>query len=151
MADTLRHQHFPRAALLGAGAIIVLTIAAAGVGRITGPVRSFEPSAAVASRNLRFEDRPDGSVAVRDARDGAPVAVMAPATNGFLRATLRGLARERYHQDLTSELPFRLTRWADGRLTLEDPATHREVELEAFGETNEAVFARLLSATGDKP
>ena len=40
---------------------------------------------------------------------------------------------------------------ADGRLTLEDPTTHRTVELEAFGQTNEEVFAGLLPGVGKAP
>ena len=76
----------------------------------------------------------------------APIDIVAPATNGFLRATMRGLARQRLRQDADREVPFRLTEWADGRLTLEDPTTGRRVEMEAFGITNEEVFAGLLTA-----
>ena len=57
---------------------------------------------------------------------------------------MRGLASERKHEDIGDAVPFRLTEWADGRLTLEDPTTHRTIELEAFGRTNEEVFARML-------
>jgi putative photosynthetic complex assembly protein len=86
---------------------------------------------------------------VFDQRDrAAPISVIAPGTNGFLRATMRGLARQRLREDEGADTPFRLTEWADGRLTLEDPATGRRIEMEAFGETNEAVFARLLTASG---
>lgn len=72
--------------------------------------------------------------------------MIAPETNGFLRATMRGLARQRLRQDADREVPFRLTGWTDGRLTMEDPTTGRKVEMEAFGLTNEAVFANLLTA-----
>jgi hypothetical protein len=34
----------------------------------------------------------------------------------------------------------------DGRLTLQDPATGRNLDLLAFGPTNAALFARLLAA-----
>ena len=39
-----------------------------------------------------------------------------------------------------------LTRWADGRLTLNDPSTGHVVALEAFGPDNARAFARLLPA-----
>ena len=42
--------------------------------------------------------------------------------------------------------PFRLARWSDGRLTLEDPTTGRRIELGAFGPTNAEVFAELMQA-----
>ncbi|MBC7781542.1 MAG: photosynthetic complex assembly protein PuhC, partial [Proteobacteria bacterium] len=35
---------------------------------------------------------------------------------------------------------------ADGRLTLADPATGQRIDLESFGPTNAAVFARLIVA-----
>jgi putative photosynthetic complex assembly protein len=47
------------------------------------------------------------------------------------------------------DTPFRLTDWTDGRLTLEDRSTGRSVELRAFGATNAAAFARLLTARGE--
>ena len=106
-----------------------------------------QPRRPIASRQLLFRDQPDGGAAVYDASGtSAPIDIVAPATNGFLRATMRGLARQRLRQDADRETPFRLTEWADGRLTLEDPTTGRTVEMEAFGITNEQVFTNLLTA-----
>ena len=82
---------------------------------------------------------------MRDARNGSVVANLT-GQQGFLRSTVRGLAQQRKRQDNDETTPFRLTAWADDRLTLDDPVTGRHVELEAFGETNEAVFAQLLMA-----
>jgi putative photosynthetic complex assembly protein len=138
---------FPRPILAVAGTVIALSIATAAVGRITGAANSAPSSAPIASRDLLFRDQPNGGVAVYDAADAsAPIDMIAPETNGFLRATMRGLARQRLRQDADREVPFRLTGWADGRLTLADPTTRRTVEMEAFGITNEAVFAHLLFA-----
>ena len=64
--------------------------------------------------------------------------------NGFLRGTLRGLARSRRMAGLDNSIPFHLAAWPDGRLTLDDAATGNRIELEAFGHTNEAVFAHML-------
>ncbi len=136
--------HFPRAALVAAGGIIGLSLLAAIAGRITGPVATVGLAAEVDSRGLRFEDRADGGVGIYDPGTNSLVEIAAPGTNGFLRATLRGLARERHAVGAGQEAPFRLTRWSDGRLTLDDPATGRHVEMVAFGETNAEVFAKLL-------
>jgi putative photosynthetic complex assembly protein len=137
----------PRGVLVGAGALIALTVAAAAAARVSG-IGTTEPpvSAPVESRELRFEDRDDGAVAVYEAADGATVDVLAPGTNGFVRGVMRGLARERKRQEIGQQPPFRLTRWADGRLTLDDTATGRRIELAAFGPTNTGAFARLLHA-----
>ena len=121
---------------------IALSIVTAAAGRLTGAANSAPTSAPVASRDLLFRDQPNGGVAVFDAGEHLSAdRIVAPETNGFLRATMRGLARQRLRQDADREVPFHLTGWADGRLTLEDPTTGRKVEMEAFGITNEEVFA----------
>jgi putative photosynthetic complex assembly protein len=147
MSDTRRTPPFPRSTLLLAGLAVALSITIAAVGRITGAANSEPTARVVISRALLFKDRPNGAVAVFDATNPAvPIAIVAPETNGFLRATMRGLARQRLRQDADIDVPFRLTEWADGRLTMEDPTTGRRVEMEAFGITNEEAFARLLTA-----
>jgi putative photosynthetic complex assembly protein len=65
---------------------------------------------------------------------------------GFLRGALRALARERRKRDLGAEAAFELIARGDGRLTLNDPATGERIDLESFGPTNFATFARLLTA-----
>src|SRR5690349_10940547 len=138
---------FPRTILFAAGAAMALSIGIAAAGRITHAANSEPTAPLVIERLLLFKDLPNGGVAVFDANaPAAPIDVLAPETNGFLRATMRGLARQRRREAEGPETPFRLTQWADGRLTLADPATGRRVEMEAFGITNEAVFARLLTA-----
>jgi len=66
-------------------------------------------------------------------------------SGGFLRGALRALVRHRRLAGLGAEAPFLLVAHADGRLTLEDPATRHRVDLESFGPTNSAVFAQLLA------
>jgi putative photosynthetic complex assembly protein len=147
MGQNRKPPPFPRDTLIIAGTVVLLSIMTAAAGRITGAANSAPTAAPVAARDLLFRDRPDGSVAVFDATNTSnPIDIIAPATNGFLRATMRGLARQRMRQDADREVPFHLTEWADGRLTLEDPTTGRRVEMEAFGITNEEVFAGLLTA-----
>jgi len=151
----LYDRPFPRGPLIGAGALVTVALLSAVAGRLAGSSIAPPPDASVlASRELRFEDRPDGGVSVLDARDDSLVDVAAPGTNGFLRATLRGLARERRLNGVgagAAGAPFRVTAWSDERVTLDDLATGRHVELEAFGGTNEAVFARLLLLPGAAP
>ncbi|MBS0644328.1 MAG: photosynthetic complex assembly protein PuhC [Acetobacteraceae bacterium] len=140
-------ERFPRVILIAVGTAMVMSIMAAAAGRIWPVSYTTPTAAAVVSRDLLFRDMPDGGVAIYDAHDSsAPISIAAPQTNGFLRATMRTLASQRKRQDAGPDIPFRLTRYADGRLTLEDPTTHRIVEMEAFGIDNEKVFAALLSA-----
>jgi putative photosynthetic complex assembly protein len=147
MSQPFDNRPFPRGPLIGAAALIALSLAAAGSARLMRSHTPTLPTAVIATRDLRFVDRPDHAVAVYDIRDDRPIAVVPPGTNGFLRAALRGLARDRRRDGGGSEAPFRLTAHGDGRLTLQDLVTGDRVELEAFGAANETVFARLLTET----
>ncbi len=145
--DTItRADTFPRGPLFGAAALVALALVAAGVGRLaTRPAPSVV--GAVMERDLRFADRADGAILVYQEGVAAPLTVVTGQA-GFLRGTLRALARERRLDRLGADAPFRLSAWADGRLTLDDTATGQRIELEAFGSDNAAVFARLLAARG---
>jgi putative photosynthetic complex assembly protein len=143
-------QSFPRPILFAVGGMLAMVTVVAGLSRLEGGVTEVPHSTPVLQRDLRFEDRADGGVTVRDAHDDHVVTVVTGQA-GFLRATMRGLAQQRLREDLGEAPPFRLTQWADGRLTLDDLADHRHIELEAFGVTNEGVFAGLLDADAAKP
>ena len=145
MSQVHTPQTLPTGMLMALGALALATLVAAGVARLTGIGTATRVDApTVATLELRFEDRDDGSIAILDARAGRTIASVAPGTNGFLRSSVRGLVRERKRQSVGAETPFKLLARADGRLTLEDPTTNRRIDLESFGSTNAAVFAQLL-------
>ncbi len=143
-------QKLPRGAVVGAGALVISSLLIVAVARLTGydPAKPA-PSAVVESYDLRFEDRPDGAVLIYDTGtpDDQPAVTLEPGTNGFVRGVLRGLVRERRADHIGPTPPFRLTHWADGRLSLDDPSTGRHVDLEVFGPTNAGAFADILTAT----
>lgn len=152
MSDPFRNQTFPKGALLGAAALILFSLAAAAAGRSGHFGLTDQPDSQVlVQRMLRFDDRSDGSVEVSDAVTNRRVALLAAGSNVFIRGTLRGFARERRASEVGPETAFALTRWADGRLTLEDPVTRRAVDLGAFGITNATSFAALLTAPEQVP
>lgn len=138
---------FPRAPLFALGGLVMASVLAVATVQLTGigAVRAPD-AAAVATREFRFEDRPDGSIVVLDASGKHLVDTIAPGTNGFLRGTMRGMARERMRQGVSPALPFRMIGRADGKLTLEDPGTGRRVDLGSFGPTNAAVFAQIMAS-----
>ncbi len=134
---------FPRLPLFAVFAALTITVIGAFVGRVTHASVTIPGTTLVAERDLRFLDREDGAVVVQSPKDGHEVAVYT-GEQGFLRGTLRGFARTRHLDGLGPEQPFQLSRWSDGRLTIDDKATGQHVELMAFGPTNVAVFAPLL-------
>lgn len=147
MSEQSNHSGIPRPVLLGIMALIGFSIIAVMTGRFGDVGRvSMAPSTEVDQVSLRFIDRRDGAVEVYKAANDERVAVVEPGKGGFMRGVLRGLARERRLSGELTQAPFTLRRWADGRLTLEDPKTGRVIDLGAFGVTNAGAFARLMSS-----
>ncbi len=144
---------FPLAPLIGAGVLITMTIALAA-----GPKLGYLPPIATATseraahhvaivetRSLRFNDRADGALVIEDVARGTNAATLPHGVNnGFIRGVLRGMARDRKLRGVGPDAPFTLTLFADNALTLNDPATGRNIELGSFGPTNKQSFADLL-------
>jgi putative photosynthetic complex assembly protein len=147
-ADRSR-EVIPRRAVMAAFGMLALTLGGVALVRLSGaPIR--EPDARTVARSeLRFFDRPDGGIAVVDAVGGATLGVV-HGEQGFLRGTLRGLVRERKRRGLSSDAPLQLIARADGRLTLADAATGERIELESFGPSNVAVYARWLELSSSE-
>ncbi len=124
------------------GSLLLLVLLAVGWARWQGVAVRFEDAPPLWQRELRFLDAPGGDVLALDARNGETVARFV-GEQGFVRGTLRALARERVRRHIGAEAPLRLVAHHDGRLTLIDPATGERIGLEAFGSTNLAVFAAL--------
>jgi len=153
---TATHSHadmLPRGTLILAGTLAAFTLTLTAVYRIAG----VPPSAStqlfrgqngiteVESRNLRFTDRADGAVVITDVDTGEVAHIVKPGTqSGFIRAVMRGLARDRRMRGIDDQPPFKLTLWKDGELSLTDSATGRATEMTAFGHSNRANFAALL-------
>ena len=132
-----------RMPLFAAGALVVLSIAAVAAVRWSGMPISTPDAPVVAARVLQFADRQDGGIDVTDLATGQLVETVT-GQSGFIRGTLRGLARERRRAGVGPAEPFTLLAHSDGRLTLVDPSTSRRVDLESFGPTNQAEFVRML-------
>jgi len=154
----MAHAHiddrpFPRGVLIGAGLLVAVSISAVGASRmglLPGPQADQAATATarpLAAREVRFSDREDGAVVIEDVAGGAPT-VIPPGEGGFVRGVVRGLARDRRARDVGQDPAFRLTEWSDGRMTLEDTATGKRLDLNGFGPTNQKAMRDLLHAKG---
>lgn len=154
---SLVHDHentVPRPALILAGALVATTLALTALVQVGVLNREAVPAVerasagvvAVETRHLAFEDRADGAVVVKDTDSGETLAVLMGENDGggFVRGVMRGMARERKMKAMGQEPPFELALWANGSLSLLDPATGRSVELGSFGPDNRAAFAKFL-------
>ena len=138
-------DRFPRAPLIGAVGLILVTLASVAVSRLSGLGASrLEPAVAVTSLDVRFEDRADGAVVVLNGTGERTVLVLEAGAHGFVRGVLRGFARERRAAGISEAPPFRIARLNDGRLLIEDTASGRRIDLDAFGPTNVAAFVKIL-------
>jgi putative photosynthetic complex assembly protein len=142
----------PPGALIGAAALLLTTLALTGavsfglMPRAADPVasRAAQQVAPALERSLRFTDRADGAVVISDARSGETVKVIGFGEGGFVRATMRRMARARTAAGIGAQPPFTLTRWENGALSLHDPATGRDAEIYGFGADHVRAFAEML-------
>lgn len=153
MSHAINHDPtVPRGALVGAALLLMFVIALTGAVRFGFIPRSADPSVTRAAanvmpaqeRSLRFIDRSDGAVVVSDANSGDTVAVIPFGQGGFLRATMRRMAKVRIAAGIGTEPPFTLIRWKNGALSLKDPATGGDAEIYGFGPDHTKIFADML-------
>jgi putative photosynthetic complex assembly protein len=135
---------FPRWILCVGAGIIAFSLISVGLIRITGNGPDQRAAAPTVQRSLVFEDQKNGGVRVADGVTGQTLIVL-HGEQGFVRGALRALARERFARGIGSAQPFELIARVDGRVTLLDPSTGQRVDLESFGPTNTAEFARFLA------
>ena len=135
-----RASRFPAIAVT---LLLIGTFVTIGVSRLQGNTQDVTAEPARKIRQLRFVDQPDGAVAAIDVTSGQLVQRY-EGEQGFLRGTLRAMARQRKLNGVGAAEPFELILHADGRLTLHDPATGTKIALESFGSRNIGVFAQLL-------
>lgn len=136
----------PKGALRAAFALVAFTLVAAGVGRWTGVgTVHIDHAVAVQTVALRFEDRPDGGIAVVSPDSGKVVGIVEAGGDGFLRTVLRSMAFDRQRHAIGSGPAFTINRWSDGRMSLDDPATGRRVDLGSFGNDNKRRFTELMT------
>lgn len=145
MNEQVAEQTFPTGALIAAFVMIVIAMAFALTARLTdiGATRLSLPEP-VETLSIRIADLDGGSIGITDATTGRSIQTLAPGEAGFVRVVMRGLALERQASGLGPETPFDLSRLADGRSVINDPATGRVVTLDAFGAGNAQTFAAIL-------
>jgi putative photosynthetic complex assembly protein len=92
-----------------------------------------------------------GTVTVRRLEDGAVLAVLEGEESGFLRGMMRSLGRQRDVAGVPKDAPYRISRWPDGSVTFDDPATGERIAVRAFGPDNLKQVADLLRRAVEMP
>lgn len=144
-----RRPSFPRLPLYSAFALIAFAIAAIAFGERTGigTVRT-ETGTPVDMIDLTLSQEPGDRVVVKEAASGRVIADFGPGEGGFIRGSIRGLARMRMVAEAEADAPYRLIKWNSGALTFSDTATGQRIHLNAFGPDQVAAFEKLLNPEG---
>lgn len=143
MPAVVSRNPLPRGVLRALAALVAFTVLGVAAVRLSGESIRAPDAPTAQQRSLRFADGPEGSVLVIDAPSGKVIDTV-QGEAGFLRGSLRALARERKMRGLDGGPPFELIARTDGRLTLNDPSTGERLDLESFGPSNSAVYRRWL-------
>jgi putative photosynthetic complex assembly protein len=142
----------PRAPLIGAAVLALLAYAIAVSASVFGLGASAEPvSVPIEERAIRFTTEQDGTLSVRDVNTGRDIVHLTPDGNGFMFGALRGIEYKRSLAKVSPETPFALTRWQNGKITLDDPATGMHIAVNSFGPTQVASFEQLFGVEKATP
>ncbi len=126
--------------------LVVAALLIVSYARLTDqPLTGVPHAAAITDSRLMVldGDKRTGSVVVRNP-DGSVLLPADAALAGFVSVIWRGMDRNRMLQRVTGNPPVDLVQYANGRLSIVDPATGWSAELASFGGLNKAAFARLL-------
>jgi putative photosynthetic complex assembly protein len=136
-------EKIPTGLLLAMAALALSSLIVASYAVLTGQPKTGvpEPAAIVTERPIVLEGHGAKSVTVREP-DGTVILDL--SHGGFVAVVENALSRTRQVRGVGPDLPVRLVRYANGRLSLIDPASGWSVELGAFGDDNRAAFERLL-------
>ncbi len=143
----------PRAPLYAAAAMVFMTFTIAISARVFGVGSAAEPlSIPVEERSIRLITRDDGTMSVLDVLTGLEVIRLSQGGgNGFIFGAKRGIDYKRSLADVSPDTPFALTRWQNGKITLDDPSTGMHIAVNSFGETQVASFEQLFRVENSPP
>ena len=150
MTDTQTHSQdrelIPRVLLRAMGLLVCAVLAIVTYARIADvPLSATPPAAEIthARAMILISDGVSGAVSVLSP-EGAVIARLDATQGGFVAGVARVIDRNRAQADLPAHTPVIVTRRANGRLDITDPATGWSADLMGFGADNASRFARLL-------
>ncbi|WP_425083078.1 photosynthetic complex assembly protein PuhC [Ruegeria profundi] len=150
MTDTQTHSQdrelIPRVLLRAMGLLVCAVLAIVTYARIADvPLSATPPAAEITHERamILISDGVSGAVSVLSP-EGAVIARLDATQGGFVAGVARVIDRNRAQADLPAHTPVIVTRRANGRLDITDPATGWSADLMGFGADNASRFARLL-------
>ena len=150
MADTTqmavrRDEKIPTALLRGMLVLVAFVLTLVFYASLTDrPLLAQPPDGDILSEKIiRLQGTVTGAARISD-EDGAVIAEYAAGDGGFVSTIERVIRRERLRNGTTNDGVVHVRLREGNRLSVFDPSTDREIELEAFGRDNIAKFAAIV-------
>ena len=146
MSEARAQTHTPTPFLLMVALIVLAALLTVGTARWWQDAATPSLGAPRIMMVLQFSADSSGNLTVRKFPDGEVVETLSPDDGGFVRTMVRVIRRDLGAGANVDAMPFQLSAWQDGRMSLVDTATGRSVDLRAFGPTQAGVFLRWINA-----
>ncbi|MEL7398112.1 MAG: photosynthetic complex assembly protein PuhC [Pseudomonadota bacterium] len=150
MADTTqmavrRDEKIPTALLRGMLVLVAFVLTLVFYASLTDrPLLAQPPDGDILSEKIiRLQGTVTGAARISD-EDGAVIAEYAAGDGGFVSTIERVIRRERLRNGAPNDGVVHVRLREGNRLSVFDPSTDREIELEAFGRDNIAKFAAIV-------
>ncbi len=131
--------------ILSVSGLVLASLISIGIGTWMRPAAEPVREVPRISLELRMLTAPEGDVVtVLDNSSGREIDRLVGDQSGFLRTMIRVIRRDLGPIEDVNSIPFRIEAWHDHRVTLEDLASGRRIDLRDFGPTNAEVFIRWL-------
>ncbi len=140
---------FPRLPLYSAFVLIAFAVVAIIFSQKTGiGTMLTDPGRPLDMIDLTISQTVDDRVLVTEANSGRVLADFAPGEGGFVRGSLRALARMRMTAEVDINEPYRVIKWSNGSVSLSDTKSGQRIYLNAFGPDQVAAFEKFLGNEG---
>ncbi|MEM6891536.1 MAG: photosynthetic complex assembly protein PuhC [Pseudomonadota bacterium] len=150
MADTTqmtvrRDEAIPKALLRGMIILVAFVLALVFYASLTDrPLEAQPPDGDILSEKIvRLQGTVTGAARISD-EHGAVIAEYAAGEGGFVSTIERVIRRERLRNGVQDDGVLYIRLREGNRMSVFDPSTGREIELEAFGRDNVAKFASIV-------
>lgn len=148
MVNENKDAIWPFAKFIVAGLIVFFVGVWAYTSFFKKEIDGFDYSKVLVEKKIHVYDHLNGAIKITDT-DGQVLTII--ENNGaFARVVFRTLAKERIMVGVGPEKPFILTARQNGILSISDPITNSNIDINAFGESNMKLFSELLAFNDTK-
>ena len=134
---------WPFAKFIVAGLIVFFVGVWAYTSFFKKEIDGFDYSKVLVEKKIHVYDHLNGAIKITDT--SGQVLTIIENNGAFARVVFRTLAKERIMVGVGPEKPFILTARQNGILSISDPITNSNIDINAFGETNMKLFSELLA------